>query len=67
MLAKSSKSRKNCKKLRKFVEKEHMRWYLKRGEVIDYLEEYIEQIIVGEFEEKEYEQVKFDFMQSRKG
>lgn len=33
------------------------------GSVIDYLEEYIEQIIMGEFDEKEYEQVKLDFIQ----
>ena len=33
------------------------------GSVIDYLEEYIEQIIVGEFEEKEYEQAKLDFIE----
>ena len=33
------------------------------GSVIDYLEEYIEQIIMGEFDEKEYEQEKLDFIQ----
>lgn len=33
------------------------------GSVIDYLEEYIEQIIMGEFKEKEYEQVKLDFIE----
>lgn len=33
------------------------------GSVIDYLEEYIEQIIIGEFEEKEYEQDKLDFIE----
>ena len=33
------------------------------GSVIDYLEEYIEQIIMGEFEENEYEQVKLDFIE----
>lgn len=33
------------------------------GSVIDYLEEYIEQIIIGEFEEKEYEQAKLDFIE----
>jgi hypothetical protein len=33
------------------------------GSVIDYLEEYIEQIIIEEFEEKEYEQAKLDFIQ----
>lgn len=33
------------------------------GSVIDYLEEYIEQIIMGEFEEKEYEQTKLDFIE----
>lgn len=33
------------------------------GSVIDYLEEYIEQIIMGEFDEKEYEQAKLDFIQ----
>ena len=33
------------------------------GSVIDYLEEYIEQIIMGEFEEKEYEQAKLDFIE----
>lgn len=32
------------------------------GSVIDYLEEYIEQIIMGEFDEKEYEQAKLDFI-----
>lgn len=33
------------------------------GSVIDYLEEYIEQIIMGEFEEKEYVQAKLDFIE----
>ena len=33
------------------------------GSVIDYLEEYIEQIIMGDFEEKEYEQAKLDFIE----
>ena len=33
------------------------------GSVIDYLEEYIEQIIMGEFDEKEYEQEKLDFIE----
>lgn len=33
------------------------------GSVIDYLEEYIEQILMEEFEEKEYEQVKLDFIE----
>ena len=33
------------------------------GSVTDYLEEYIEQIIMGEFEEKEYEQAKLDFIE----
>lgn len=33
------------------------------GSVIDYLEEYIEQIIMDEFEEKEYEQEKLDFIE----
>lgn len=33
------------------------------GSVIDYLEEYIEQIIMGKFEEKEYEQAKLDFIE----
>ena len=33
------------------------------GSVIDYLEEYIEQIIIEEFEEKEYEQAKLDFIE----
>lgn len=33
------------------------------GSVIDYLEEYIEQIIMDEFEEKEYEQRKIDFIE----
>lgn len=33
------------------------------GSVIDYLEEYIEQIIMGEFEEKKYEQAKLDFIE----
>ena len=33
------------------------------GSVIDYLEEYIEQIIMGEFDEKEYEQAKLDFIE----
>lgn len=35
------------------------------GSVIDYLEEYIEQIVMEEFEEKEYEQVKLDFIEER--
>lgn len=35
------------------------------GSVIDYLEEYIEHIIVEEFEEKEYEQPKLHFIESR--
>ena len=34
------------------------------GSVIDYLEEYIEQILMGEFEEKEYEQAKLDFIEN---
>lgn len=34
------------------------------GSVIDFLEEYIEQIIMGEFEEKEYEQAKLDFIEN---
>ncbi len=34
------------------------------GSVIDYLEEYIEQIIMEEFEEKEYEQDKIEFVQN---
>ena len=33
------------------------------GSVIDYLEEYIEQILMEEFEEKEYEQDKLDFIE----
>ena len=33
------------------------------GSVIDYLEEYIEEIIMGEFDEKEYEQAKLDFIE----
>lgn len=33
------------------------------GTVIDYLEEYIEQILMEEFEEKEYEQVKLNFIE----
>ena len=33
------------------------------GSVIDYLEEYIEQILMREFEEKEYEQAKLDFIE----
>ena len=33
------------------------------GSVIDYLEEYIEQILMGEFEEKECEQAKLDFIE----
>ncbi len=33
------------------------------GSVIDYLEEYIEQILMGEFEEKEYEQAKLNFIE----
>ena len=33
------------------------------GSVIDYLEEYIEQILMGEFEENEYEQPKLDFIE----
>lgn len=35
------------------------------GSVIDYLEEYIEQIIVEEFEEKEYEQLKLYLIEGR--
>ncbi len=34
------------------------------GSVIDYLEEYIEQIILDEFREKEYEQPKLDFVET---
>ena len=34
------------------------------GSVIDYLEEYIEQIIMGAFEEKEYGQIKLDFIEN---
>lgn len=34
------------------------------GSVIDYLEEYIEQILMGKFEEKEYEQAKLDFIEN---
>ncbi len=34
------------------------------GSVIDYLEEYIEQIIMEEFKEKEYEQDKIEFIQN---
>ncbi len=33
------------------------------GSVIDYLEDYLEQIIVGEFEEKEFEQAKIDLIE----
>lgn len=33
------------------------------GSVIDYLEEYIEQILMGEFNEKEYAQAKLDFIE----
>lgn len=33
------------------------------GSVIDYLEEYIEQIIMEEFKEPEYEQDKLSFME----
>lgn len=33
------------------------------GSVIDYLEEYIEQILMGEFDEKEYKQAKLDFIE----
>lgn len=33
------------------------------GSVIDYLEEYIEQILMGGFEGKEYEQAKLDFIE----
>lgn len=33
------------------------------GSVIDYLEEYIEQILMNEFEEKEYENAKLDFVE----
>ena len=33
------------------------------GSVIDYLEEYIEQIIVEKFEEKEFEQAKLEFIE----
>ncbi|MDE7323723.1 MAG: SWIM zinc finger family protein [Lachnospiraceae bacterium] len=33
------------------------------GSVIDYLEEHIEQIIMGEFAEKEYEQAKLNFIE----
>lgn len=40
-------------------------WFVSHldGSVIDYLEEYIEQILMGEFEENEYEQVKLDFIE----
>ena len=34
------------------------------GSVIDYLEEYIEQVIMGEFDEKEYEQAKLDLIEA---
>lgn len=34
------------------------------GSIIDYLEEHIEQIIMEEFEEKEYEQAKLDFVEA---
>ncbi len=34
------------------------------GSIIDYLEEYIEQIIMEKFEEKEYEQDKIEFIQN---
>lgn len=34
------------------------------GSVIDYLEEYIEQILMSEFDEKEYEQAKLDFIEN---
>lgn len=34
------------------------------GSVIDYLEEYIEQVIMEEFDEKEYEQDKIEFIQN---
>ncbi len=37
------------------------------GSVIDYLEEYIEQIIFDEFKEKEYEQAKLDFVEKMIG
>lgn len=37
------------------------------GSVIDYLEEYIEQIILDEFKEKEYEQAKLDFVEKMIG
>ena len=33
------------------------------GSVIDYLEEYIEQILMSEFDEKEYEQAKLDLIE----
>lgn len=33
------------------------------GSVIDYLEEYIEQILMGEFDEEEYAQAKLDFIE----
>lgn len=33
------------------------------GSIIDYLEEYIKQIVMEEFQEKEYEQAKIDFIE----
>lgn len=41
-------------------------WFISHldGSVIDYLEEYIEQIIMEEFQEKEYEQDKLVFIQN---
>ena len=35
------------------------------GSVIDYLEEYIEQIILEDFQEKEYEQAKLDLIENK--
>lgn len=46
--------------------KEMFNWFSSHldGSVIDYLEEYIEQIIMEEFTEKEYEQDKIEFIQN---
>lgn len=52
-------------KVRTEEKKKMFDWFTSHldGSVIDYLEEYIEQIIMGEFEEKEYEQAKLDFIE----
>ncbi len=42
-------------------------WFISHfdGSFVDYLEEYLEQIIIEEFNEKEYEQDKLNFIQNR--